>query len=201
MKICQKDKKKSKCIPKSGVRSFHKWTTWKDCFIQFLASTLLIYDLSFLILLFCSKPIEPDRLFDCLPKSLRPSSSGEENINNSKHENQAKSLEAAVYKPPALIPPRVLPLLHDLAQQLVQAGHQQQCFKIYRLEQAKHDSYPTFIWQLPNQVLVSKFADVWYMIMGLEIRIKPTTTQIWKVPLENLIIGLKSSWSFWLKLH
>ncbi|XP_078154947.1 exocyst complex component EXO70A1-like [Carex rostrata] len=79
-----------------------------------------------------SKPIEPDRLFDCLPKSLRPSSGGEENINNSKHENQAKSLEAAVYKPPALIPPRVLPLLHDLAQQLVQAGHQQQCFKIYR---------------------------------------------------------------------
>lgn len=148
MKICQKDKKKSKCIPISGVKSFHKWTSWKDCFIQFLASTLLIYDLSFLILLFCSKPIEPDRLFDCLPKSLRPSSGGEENINNSKHENQAKSLEAAVYKPPALIPPRVLPLLHDLAQQLVQAGHQQQCFKIYRLEQAKHDQTP-LTWLTP----------------------------------------------------
>jgi exocyst complex component 7 len=89
-----------------------------------------------------SKPIEPDRLFDCLPKSLRPSSGGEENNINSKHENQAKSLEAAVYKPPALIPPRVLPLLHDLAQQLVQAGHLQQCFKIYRLEQSKHDWIP-----------------------------------------------------------
>ncbi|KAJ3671389.1 hypothetical protein LUZ60_007468 [Juncus effusus] len=79
----------------------------------------------------CSKPIEPDRLFDCLPKSLRPSNNPEEN-NTSKHDHNAKSLEAAVYKPPQLMQARLLPLMHDLAQQLVHAGHLQQCFKIYR---------------------------------------------------------------------
>ncbi|KAJ8754591.1 hypothetical protein K2173_010197 [Erythroxylum novogranatense] len=81
-----------------------------------------------------SKPVEPDRLFDCLPNSLRPSSSpkqkGENNKNSSDHQN--KSLEAPVYTLPTLIPPRVLPLLHDLAQQMTQAGHQQQLFRGYR---------------------------------------------------------------------
>lgn len=87
-----------------------------------------------------SKPVEPDRLFDCLPNSLRPSSgspghqgdsSGKSPSNH--HSEQHKSnLENAVYTPPALIPPRILPLLHDLAQQMFQAGHQQQLLKIYR---------------------------------------------------------------------
>lgn len=87
-----------------------------------------------------SKPVEPDRLFDCLPNSLRPSSgspghqgdsSGKSPSNH--HSEQHKSnLENAVYTPPALIPPRILPLLHDLAQQMVQAGHQLQLLKIYR---------------------------------------------------------------------
>ncbi|KAH9674379.1 exocyst subunit exo70 family protein [Citrus sinensis] len=80
-----------------------------------------------------SKPVEPDRLFDCLPNSLRPSSgpSGQEGDSKSHAEHQ-KSLQAAIYTPPTLIPPRVLPLLHDLAQQMVLAGHQQQLFRIYR---------------------------------------------------------------------
>ncbi|KAJ8754467.1 hypothetical protein K2173_005628 [Erythroxylum novogranatense] len=59
-----------------------------------------------------SKLVEPDRLFDCLPNSLRPSSSpkqkGENNKNSSDHQN--KSLEAPVYTLPTLIPPEVLPL-------------------------------------------------------------------------------------------
>lgn len=38
----------------------------------------------------------------------------------------------AVYTPPTLIPPRVLPLLHDLAVQMFQAGQRQQLVKIYR---------------------------------------------------------------------
>lgn len=79
--------------------------------------------------------MEPDRLFDCLPNSLRPSGesdSGKNTSTTTQSDNQTKSLEAAVYKPPTLIPPRVLPLLHDLAQQMVQAGNQQQCLKIYR---------------------------------------------------------------------
>ncbi|OAY83424.1 Exocyst complex component EXO70A1 [Ananas comosus] len=79
-----------------------------------------------------SKPIEPDRLFNCLPNYLRPSAVDQrENGKNHRSEHSAKSSEGAVYKPPTLIPPRILPLLHDLAHQLVQAGHQQQCFKIY----------------------------------------------------------------------
>ena len=86
-----------------------------------------------------SKPVEPNRLFDCLPNSLRPSSgspgpnpesSGRNPSNN--HSEQKSILENAVYTPPTLIPPRILPLLHDLAQQMVQADHQQQLLKIYR---------------------------------------------------------------------
>ncbi|KAK9290434.1 hypothetical protein L1049_008604 [Liquidambar formosana] len=88
-----------------------------------------------------SKPVEPDRLFDCLPNSLRPSSgspgkqgdaSGKNpsSTDHSGHHN--KGLETAIYTTPTLIPPRVLPLLHDLAQQMVQAGHQQQLLRTYR---------------------------------------------------------------------
>lgn len=87
-----------------------------------------------------SKPMEPDRLFDCLPHSLRPASgspghqgdaSGKiaSSTNPSEHN---KSLDTGVYTAPTLIPPRILPLLHDLAQQMSQAGHQQQLYKIYK---------------------------------------------------------------------
>jgi exocyst complex protein 7 len=84
-----------------------------------------------------SKPVEPDRLFECLPDSLRPPSSGSprnhgDGSGKSLMDHQEKSLENAVYTLPILIPPRVLPLLHDLAQQMAQAGHQQQLFRIYR---------------------------------------------------------------------
>ena len=87
-----------------------------------------------------SKPVEPDRLFDCLPHPLRPSSGspghqGEatgKNPSSTNHSEHNKSLETAVYTAPTLIPPRILPLLHDLAQQMSQAGHQQQLYKIYR---------------------------------------------------------------------
>lgn len=87
---------------------------------------------------FCfSKPMEPDRLFDCLPNSLRPTPAehsgdiGKINAGASNAENQSKSLENGIYKPPTLIPPRIVPLLHDLAQQMAQAGRHQQCLKIY----------------------------------------------------------------------
>ena len=84
--------------------------------------------------------MEPDRLFDCLPHPLRPSSGspghqGEatgKNPSSTNHSEHNKSLETAVYTAPTLIPPRILPLLHDLAQQMSQAGHQQQLYKIYR---------------------------------------------------------------------
>ncbi|GLT50057.1 hypothetical protein SLA2020_235690 [Shorea laevis] len=87
-----------------------------------------------------SKPIEPERLFDCLPNSLRPSSgspghqadSGLKIAHTNHSEQQNIDLENAVYTTPTLIPPRILPLLHDLAQQMVQAGHQQHLSRIYR---------------------------------------------------------------------
>ncbi|KAL9225021.1 hypothetical protein vseg_000993 [Gypsophila vaccaria] len=80
-----------------------------------------------------SKPVEPDRLFECLPNSMRPSSgpNGDHADHGSKS-GDSKISDNAVYTPPALIPPRILPLLHNLAQQMVQAGHHQQVLKIYR---------------------------------------------------------------------
>ncbi|KAG0492077.1 hypothetical protein HPP92_005475 [Vanilla planifolia] len=86
-----------------------------------------------------SKPVEPDRLFECLPSSLRPSAgspaqqgeAGKNPSSGNSSDQQVKSLETAIYKPPTLIPPRLLPLLHDLAQQMVQAGKQDQCIKFY----------------------------------------------------------------------
>ncbi|KAM6547728.1 hypothetical protein CsatB_019404 [Cannabis sativa] len=83
-----------------------------------------------------SKPVEPDRLFDCLPNSLKPSatSSGNKKDASGKDhsDHQNKRLEAAVYLPITLIPPRVLPLLHDLAHQIVLAGSPQQLLRTYR---------------------------------------------------------------------
>ncbi|XP_058109068.1 exocyst complex component EXO70A1-like isoform X1 [Magnolia sinica] len=88
-----------------------------------------------------SKPLEPDRLFESLPNNMRPSSGspghhGDSNGRNPTSTNhselQGKNLENTAYNPPTLIPPRIIPLLHDLVQQMVQAGHQQQCLKIYR---------------------------------------------------------------------
>ncbi|KAL1546096.1 exocyst complex component EXO70A1-like [Salvia divinorum] len=88
------------------------------------------------LLLSYSKPVEPERLFECLPNSMRPSespghSSGK-TPSNSHHDHQNNTSENSVYTTPALIPPRILPLLHDLALQMVQAGNRQQLQKIYR---------------------------------------------------------------------
>ncbi|VAH39144.1 unnamed protein product [Triticum turgidum subsp. durum] len=82
-----------------------------------------------------SKPMEPDRLFDCLPSTLRPSaesrSEGGKHPPGGAQSDNHETAEAAVYKPPALIEPKFVPLLAKLAQQLVQAGCQQQCAEIY----------------------------------------------------------------------
>ncbi|XP_072950814.1 exocyst complex component EXO70A1-like [Typha angustifolia] len=100
-----------------------------------------------------SKPIEPDRLFDCLPNSLRPGGSPGHQVDNGKNhpsanhsEHPTKLLETTIYKTPTLVPPRILPLLHDLAQQLIQAGYQQQCFKIYR--DARASALESSLWKL-----------------------------------------------------
>ncbi|CAI0410650.1 unnamed protein product [Linum tenue] len=81
-----------------------------------------------------SKPVEPDRLFECLPESMRPSAGSPANHGdpNGHSEQQNSNAEAASFKPLVLIPPRTVPLLHDLAVHMVQAGHQQQLLKTYR---------------------------------------------------------------------
>lgn len=90
------------------------------------------------LLSYYSKPVEPERLFECLPNSMRPSSgspgdsSGKIPSSKSHSEHQNNGTENSAYTTPILIPPRILPLLHDLAQQMVQAGNQQQLQRIYR---------------------------------------------------------------------
>ncbi|KAJ0605681.1 putative exocyst complex component Exo70, cullin repeat-like-containing domain superfamily [Helianthus annuus] len=78
-----------------------------------------------------SKPVEPDRLLDCLPASLRPSTANGD-AGKKTHADHNKDLEDVVYRPPTLVPAKVVPLLHDLAQQMLQTGQQQQVFIIYR---------------------------------------------------------------------
>lgn len=65
---------------------------------------------------------------------MRPSSGSPGKLPSSHghHESKTNSSENAAYTTPTLIPPRILPLLHDLAQQMVQAGDQLQLQKIYR---------------------------------------------------------------------
>jgi len=100
-----------------------------DRFATYTSSNLTIA--LYTLLTDFSKPMEPDRLFDCLPSTLRPSSESQPEGGKNPSENQQNS-EAAVYSPPALIEPKFVPLLSKLAQQLVQAGCQQQCSEIYR---------------------------------------------------------------------
>lgn len=70
---------------------------------------------------------------------MRPSSGSpgqhEANHKSPSHNHLDNSdLETANFTPPTLLPPRIQPLLHDLALQMVQAGHQQQLLRIYRYE-------------------------------------------------------------------
>ncbi|XP_014514236.1 exocyst complex component EXO70A1 [Vigna radiata var. radiata] len=93
-----------------------------------------------------SKPVEPERLFSSLPNTMRPSSAspGHDDDSSSKNhssyihsEPHKNNADTVVYTPPVLIPPRILPLLNNLTEQMVQAGHQQQLLKIYRDTRSK----------------------------------------------------------------
>ncbi|ESQ43288.1 hypothetical protein EUTSA_v10016018mg [Eutrema salsugineum] len=66
-----------------------------------------------------SKPIEPDCLFECLPSNLRPLDI--ENIGEKSHDLH-QSLENSIFTISPIIIAMVVPLLHDLAQQMIQAG-------------------------------------------------------------------------------
>ncbi|CAA7404441.1 unnamed protein product [Spirodela intermedia] len=88
-----------------------------------------------------SKPLEPDSIFECLPNTLQLSSEAHGNHSDANPktpsatthiEQHTKVADTAVYKLPVLIPPRILPVLHDLAEQMVQAGNGQDCVIVYR---------------------------------------------------------------------
>ncbi|XP_078434392.1 exocyst complex component EXO70A1-like [Wolffia australiana] len=88
-----------------------------------------------------SKPLEPESIFQCLPNNLQPTSDALPNqddapsksISASTHtEHHIKAEGTAIYKLPILIPPRILPTLHDLAEQMVQAGNGQDCVIVYK---------------------------------------------------------------------
>ncbi|KAH7441329.1 hypothetical protein KP509_03G034000 [Ceratopteris richardii] len=86
-----------------------------------------------------SKPQEPAKLIECLPNSVRSNSPGTQGdgeekglpqiATNGKH---VKGLEGVG----SLIPTKVIPQLHELAQRMITAGHHQQCCKIYRTVRA-----------------------------------------------------------------
>ncbi|KAK1415821.1 hypothetical protein QVD17_31609 [Tagetes erecta] len=122
---------------KSIVRFFSTNKNLKSSIGVITHSTTLLQKASLMLeeefkqlLTSCSKPVEPDRLLDNLPASLRPSTAGE-SVKKS-HADHNKTSENVVYRPPTLLPPKVVPLLHDLAQQMLQTGQQQQVFIIYR---------------------------------------------------------------------
>ncbi|KAF8657892.1 hypothetical protein HU200_059702 [Digitaria exilis] len=75
-----------------------------------------------------SKPIEPDRLFDCITMPLLAYKGDSESVG----EQPSESFETATYRNPALVPSGIIPLLHDIAHQLVQDGNQKSCYRIYR---------------------------------------------------------------------
>ncbi|XP_047052613.1 exocyst complex component EXO70A1-like [Lolium rigidum] len=81
-----------------------------------------------------STPVEPDLLLGWPSKTewaidgYAEASGG--NSGDSKH--PSKSLATAMDRTPAMILPRIVPLLNALAQRFVQDGNQQSCYRIYR---------------------------------------------------------------------
>nr|XP_043629433.1 exocyst complex component EXO70A1-like isoform X2 [Erigeron canadensis] len=81
----------------------------------------------------CSIPVEPDRIYECLPSSLsRKSGSSFGSSESDTSKNDPSDSHTAVYKPLVLIPARLITVLHDLAQDMVNGGHTQQYLIIYR---------------------------------------------------------------------
>ncbi|XP_051149019.1 exocyst complex component EXO70A1-like [Andrographis paniculata] len=82
-----------------------------------------------------SKAAEPDRLYDCLPSFMRPSmgsSHASEAYTIKRSDYHNRSSETHVFQLPVLIPPRIVPLLLKIAQQMIEAGHHNQVFVLYR---------------------------------------------------------------------
>ncbi|EFJ09561.1 hypothetical protein SELMODRAFT_184479 [Selaginella moellendorffii] len=70
------------------------------------------------------KPVEPARLLESLPKTAPA------HHDNSTPDAPATTNDAVVL--PMLLPPRIVPQLHDIAERMIGSGHHQQCLKTYR---------------------------------------------------------------------
>nr|CAB3490967.1 unnamed protein product [Digitaria exilis] len=76
-----------------------------------------------------SKPIEPDRLFDCLPKSLRPTKGDHEADGGSHSDHPSKGLETAIYRTPTLHQANNAVLFKQV--KLLLAGERKICDQIF----------------------------------------------------------------------
>nr|CAB3489161.1 unnamed protein product [Digitaria exilis] len=76
-----------------------------------------------------SKPIEPDRLFDCLPKSLRPTKGDHEADGGSQSDHPSKGLETAIYRTPTLHQANNVVLFKQV--KLLLAGERKICDQIF----------------------------------------------------------------------
>ncbi|KAL8170489.1 hypothetical protein V2J09_022293 [Rumex salicifolius] len=128
---------------RNTVKFFNKYKTFRNCDAAINnANNLLTKSVTKLeeefkqLLSSYSQPLETDRVLACISASPRPSSSdvGFDSgcSSNGDSEHQSRSVQNAIYIPPVLIPPRILPLLQSLAKQMFQAWHHQQLLKIYK---------------------------------------------------------------------
>lgn len=127
---------------RSMVKFFNKYKTFRNCDAAINnANNLLAKSVNKLeeefkqLLSSYSQPLETDRVLACISASPRPSSDVRVDSscsNNGDSEHQGRSVQNAIYTPPVLIPPRILPLLQSLAKQMFQAWHHQQLLKIYK---------------------------------------------------------------------
>ncbi|PWZ44726.1 Exocyst complex component EXO70A1 [Zea mays] len=118
-----------------------------------------------------SKASEPAHLFDCFPNPLLASEGNSRAVG----EQLSKSFESATYRTPTLIPPRILPLLHDIAHQLVQDGNQQLCYRIYR--DARSSALELSLQKLGIEKLTKRSMQPW-LASGTWIQIMHVTVKV-----------------------
>ncbi|CAL4896809.1 unnamed protein product [Urochloa decumbens] len=123
-----------------------------------------------------SKPIEPDRLFGYLPKPLLASKGDSGAVGEQ---------TSAIYRNPTLIPSGILPLLNDIARQLVKDGNQQSCYKIYR--DARGSALELSLRKLGIEKL-SKDDIQRMQLVALRVNIE-TWTQIMQITVKILLAG------------
>lgn len=84
--------------------------------------------------MYFSKPVNPDRLSECMSNAAKQSapSSPPDDESGEKKSSENKSSEPSECQLPTLIPPKIIPLLRVVIQQMLQAGHLNQVFVIYR---------------------------------------------------------------------